>query len=223
MKAAPARLVASVLLAVSSANADTLLHRQAPGRTFGITSDTLVLDDFGSPTSELLADAFNLSQSSTLRRVRFWGFYGSSFAQELEPPPLDETMRVRIYENADGLPGAVLYEAFVANPTRVATGISIPTGVGPLEYLYDAPLPSSFAVPANTNLWIEIAQFGDINSRFRWENSNTAGGFAVQFPIGTPWHVNPNGQMAYELWTPEPYSGVLLGLGCACLLRRRAR
>ncbi len=207
----------------AATQADVRLYRQAPGRTFGVESDTLELDDFGNPTSELLADKFSLLQPAHLGRVRFWGFYGSSFAQVLEPPPISETMRIRIYGDASGLPGGILFESFLVNPSRVATGISIPTGLGPPEYLYDVSLPNTFEIPANTNLWIEIAQLGDINSRFRWENSNTAGEFAVQFPIGTPWHLNSDGQLAYELWTPEPCSGGLLALGLCYMLRCRKR
>src|SRR5262249_51695891 len=97
----------------SAPAADVLLYRQAPGRTFGVTSDTSFVDDSFQPNSSLLADAFTLTQDSILSRVRFWGFYGSSLAQQVEPPPANETMRFRIYSDSPGLPGDLLYEGQV--------------------------------------------------------------------------------------------------------------
>ncbi len=205
---------------LAAEQADILLHRQAPGRTFGLTSDTSYLDDSGNPTGALHADGFTLAAPASVCRMKAWGFYGSSLAQTPEPAPPNETIRVRVYEDLDSLPGAIVYESIVSNPSRMATGFSVATGSGPPEFLYDVPLQGCFLAQAQTTYWIEFAQLGLLESRFRWENSNTAGGYAIQFPIGTPWHVNNNGQMAYELWTPEPCSGALLALGCGCILRQ---
>lgn len=220
-----ARLIAGVscLCVAPMASADTLLHRQAPGRTFGVTSDTSFVDDNGNANSSLLADRFPGPQLPTCRTA-WWSFYGSSLAQQVEPPPVNETIRIRFYDDASGLPGSVLWEEQFANPTRQATGFSIATGPGPAEFKYQVDFVNCFTPAAGTAVWIEIAQLGALNSRFRWENSNTPGEYAVQFPIGSPWHLTTgSGQMAYELRTPEPCSGALLGLGFAYCLLRRAR
>jgi hypothetical protein len=218
--------LASVAFAVScvaSARADTLLHRQPPGRTFGVTSDTLFRDDSNNANSELIADKFPGPQLPICRAV-WWSFYGSSLAQQVEPPPLTETIRIRFYDDAGGLPGTVLWEEPFANPPRLATGFGIATGPGPPEFRYQVDFQHCFAPTVGAPYWIEIAQLGDLGSRFRWENSNTPGEFAVQFPIGTPWHLAAStAQMAYELRTPEPCSGALLLLGLVSCLRRRAR
>ncbi len=210
-------------LSVVPVQADTLLHRQAPGRTFGITSDTGFIDDANRQNSSLIADRFD-SLPLPVCRVVWWSFYGSSIAQEPEPPPANESIRVRIYANEAGLPGAVLSESAFVNPVRQATGFSIATGAGPLEYRYQVDLPNCYSTSAGSSYWLEVAQLGDVSSRFRWENSNTGGEFASQFPIGSPWRITAgSGQMAYELRTPEPTSGALMGFGLAYLLRRGKR
>src|SRR5262249_52741671 len=200
-------------------SADTLLYQQVPGHTFGVESDTLLRDDSGHSTSELLADNFSLAAPMSLPvcRVGWLGFYGSSLAQGAEPPPQNETMRIRLYDDAAGLPGTVLAETIVTNPFRQATGLVIPTGVGLPEFRYQADLAQCFVPQAGGNYWLEIAQLGDLDSRFRWENSNIPGGFAVQFPVDSPWRLTPptRGQLTYELRTPEPCSGAMLLLGSA--------
>lgn len=225
MKKASAWLVASVLLAVTSANADTLVHRQAPGRVFGIASDTEYRDDSGHASGALIADQFALSApiDPLICRIRAYAFFGGTGV--LDPgPPATETIRVRFYSDSFGLPDTLIQESIFQNPSRQWTGQLINIGAARREYLYDLGLPSCFSPTLGVNYWLEVAQLGDVQSLFRWENSSTFGGFAERFPIDTPWRLSPNPrQMAYELWTPEPCSSVLLALGCACLLRRRAR
>jgi hypothetical protein len=213
-------------VARAATQADTLLHRQAPGRTFGISSDTAYIDDSGHPTSALLADRFLLSQSAAVCSVRWWGFYGGTGV--LDPgPPSSESFRIRFFDDIAGLPGSSLYEAVLDNPARSWTGSLIGIQAARKEYFYQGTLPQCLVpAPGSTN-WIEIAQLDDINSRFRWENSNTLDGFAVQFPIGTPWRLSSNpSQLAYELWTPEPCSGVLFAgsiAGAVLRMERRKR
>lgn len=210
-------------VALAAEQTDILLHRQAPGRTFGYDADTLNRDDSGQPSGQFVADRFELAAAGAVCRVRWWSFYGSSLAQELEPPPAHETIRVRFYGDRSGLPGDLLREFTFFDPPRQATGVSIPTGVGPLEYVYNVDLPVCLPAQSGTTYWLEIAQLGDIDSRFRWEASNN-GEFAVRFPIDTPYRlINNLGQLSYELRTPEPCSGALLGLALAYLLNRRAR
>ncbi len=203
---------------------DILLYRQAPSRTFAWDADTANMNDLGNPSGQIIADRFSIPTTSSICRLRWWGAYGSDFAQVPEPPPSGETMRIRIFNNEDGLPGSLLNESVLLNPLRVATGFSIATGFGPAEYLYDASLDNCFSAQAGMTYWIEISQLGSQDSRWRWEGSNGAGEFAVQFPIGTPYRlITGLGQLAYELRSPEPCSGALLALGCVYILRRRHR
>ncbi len=217
-------LAAGWLCVAQLATAETLLHRQAPGRTFGISSDTALLDDFGRPTSELVADKFTLAESADACRVNAWALYGGSDPFLDPPPPATETIRVRVYQDAAGLPGAVLQEELFLNPPRTWTGMFVALSPLRKEHLFELALSDCFAAEGGVSYWLEVAQVGDVQSRFRWENSNTPGEYAVQFPIGDPWHITTgSGQMAYELWTPEPCTGAMLALGFGVMLRRGKR
>ncbi len=212
---------AFVLLCATAARADTLLHRQAPGRTWAWDADTLNHTESGLPSGQLVADKFILNTDLPVCRILWWGAYGSSLDQVPEPAPTTETMRIRFMEDAGGLPGQVLDNFVIVNPLRQATGFSIATGPGPPEYRYTAELSSCLAPQTGVAYWLEIAQFGDQTSRFRWEASNTGGEFAVRFPIDTPYRlVGGLGQLAYELRTPEPCSGALMALAAGYLLWR---
>jgi len=128
-----------------------------------------------------------------------------------------------VYAENLGLPGEILAETVIPSPSRAWTGRFV--GLAPVrrEYQYEAILPQCFQVQRNIPYWIEISQVGDIQSRFRWESANGEN-FAVRFPIDTPYRLITNvGELAYELWTPEPCSGALLTLAFARLLKRRAR
>jgi hypothetical protein len=203
---------------------DELLHAQPPNRSFGFTSDTEFLTDFGNPTSQLVADRFRLLRFDpvTVRRVVWWGFYGG-MEEPVDPPPPDiETMRVRFYRHQISLPGELLFEETFLNPTREWTGLVVSSQRK--EYRYEVWLTQGFEAQPLTFYWVEIAQIGNIDSRFRWETSS-GGEFANQFPIGSPWQLNVGASVAYELWTPEPSSAVLFGLGLigAVIRRRRVR
>ena len=192
---------------------DILLHRQAPGRTFGYESDTLLLDDSGRPNGQLVADRFTPTSSTVTCYANWWGFFGGTGV--LDPgPPSSESFRIRFFEDDASLPGKILYESTFQDPSRTWTGQFINIAGARREYFYQTTLPQCLPLDAGKTYWLEIAQLGDITSRFRWENSNTIDGFAVQFPIGTPWRLSTNPtQFAYELWTPEPCSGALVAIG----------
>ncbi|MCK6457261.1 MAG: hypothetical protein L6Q92_12130 [Phycisphaerae bacterium] len=201
---------------------DVLLHRQAPNRLGGISGDTAFYDDFGVLRGSIVADRFRLSAANTTHRVVFWAFYGN-IDEDLDPvPPTVETIRVRFYVNAGGLPGELRYEEEFLNPPRVYTGFQVFGLPTRKEYRYDVTLSAGFPVAANTDFWLEVSQVGDPFSTFRWEKSN-GGEFAVQYPIGIPWNlVTGAGQFSYELWTPEPTTGAL-GVLAWMIVARRAR
>lgn len=220
---ASAGAVLSAQAAMAAEQTDIVLHQQAPGRTFGYASDSLYLNDSGQPFSELIADKFSLSQSLPVSRLKWFGFYGGTGILDPGPPQI-EAFRIRILSDAQGLPGTSLVDQLVENQSRSWTGQLINIAAARREYVFEATLDACFVPQPTENYWLEISQRGDLESLFRWESSNTPGEFAFQAPIGTDYRlIEGLGQLAYELRTPEPYSGSLLGFGCACLLRRRAR
>jgi len=217
-------LVATAIL-TPLVKADTLLHRQVPWPSSGVTSDTLYTDDVGHTTGAQLADSFSLAQPASICRINWWGFYGG-FEEFMDPlPPATESMRVRFYTDSAGLPGEVLQESTFVNANRTWTGRFVALSPLRKEYLYQADLPQCLAVLNGTIYWLEVAQIGDVTSRFDWESSNIAGGFAQRFPLDEPWELSSpaRSQLSYELWTPEPASGALLVLGCGFFLRRGKR
>ena len=159
---------------------------QQPHNFGGPASDTALLDDFDNQIWQRVADDVLLPQSTILSRIVFWGFYGGSFDQFVEPPPPTETMRVRFYDArpSDNLPGTVLFEESFLNPSRVPTGRVVLVGPGPPEMRYQVDLTTPFELQANTKYWLEIVQVDNLNSHFRWEFSPGN---------GTPYaFINPN-------------------------------
>jgi hypothetical protein len=214
------------LCAPAAGQVPMLLHRQPPGRTFGYASDTQFRDDFGRILSALYADRFELAAGGEVCRVVAWAFFGGSYEPFDPPPPASETLRVRFYDEAAGLPGSELLSQTFDNPPRIFTGFTVSGDPRRREYRYEFHLSPCLAAAPGTAYWVEISQISDPDSIFRWEGSNTPGQYAVQFPIGAPWQVvTGSGQIAYELWTPEPTSLFLAGAGVlgAVLRRRRGR
>ncbi|MFO0972227.1 MAG: hypothetical protein U1A27_02145 [Phycisphaerae bacterium] len=201
------------------------LYQQLPDHNFGYSSDTTYLNDAGQGSAQIVADSFALASGGSVCGVNWWGFYGGAFVQFDPPPPASETMRVRFYENSAGLPGAVLAEHTLENPTRQWTGQMLMFD-SPFrrEYLYRAALPSCFAAAAGATYWFEVVQVGDVNSRFRWETSSQGdNGFAVQFPVSTPWRAisDPPDDLAFRLLTPEPAGGLLMLLALIGAVRSK--
>lgn len=224
-------LIAATLVATfagsAAAQLEQVLHSQPPNRLFGFESDTLLRDDFGTPTGQLIADRFVLNQTAEVTRASWFAFFGGVIEMVDPGPPATEQVRVRFWSDTGGLPGQVLAEQTFDNPSREFTGFTVAVTPRRKEYRYNVPLSPGFTAQAGTAYWIEVAQLGDVNSRFRWENSSTGGEYAVQYPLDTPWRVGGiAGQMAYELRTPEPASSSLLvtaALGSVCRRPRSRR
>ncbi|MFO0972225.1 MAG: hypothetical protein U1A27_02135 [Phycisphaerae bacterium] len=190
-----------------------VLYQKLPDHNFGYSSDTTYLNDAGQGSAQIVADSFALASGGSVCGVNWWGFYGGTFGLDPGPPAGDETMRVRFYENAAGLPGAVLAEHTFLNPTRVSTGAFV-GGSETLrrEYRFQAALPSCFAAAAGVTYWFEAQQVGEINSRFRWETSSQGDNrFATRFPVDTDWRIsNQPDDLSFRLLTPEPTGGLLM-------------
>jgi hypothetical protein len=202
----------------------TIIVDQQPNPVSGPASDTAFLFN-EQPNWQQEADDIVLAQSAVVNRILFWGFYGGDFDQFIEPPPLDETMRVRLYDArpADSLPGAVLFEEAFLNPSRIPTGRTILTGAGPPEMRYQVDLTSPFELLGNTKYWLEIVQVGDVQSLFRWE---------VAFHNSTPkafinsgtsdWIAISNGNSAFQLQAvPEPSNIAIVMLSTVFFVIKR--
>ena len=219
---AAALAAALAFCAPAAGQVPMLLHRQAPARTFGYTSDTAARDQFGQITGQLVADRFELAGGGEVCRVVAWAFFGGMSEPFDPPPPATETLRVRFYDEAAGLPGSELLSQTFVDPPRVWTGSFVALGPLRREYRYEFHLNPCFAAAPGTAYWVELSQIGIPESHYRWENS---AGFtsAVQFPLGTPWRTLP-AELAYELWTPEPPGILLIGAGMmGAAMRRRKR
>jgi hypothetical protein len=174
----PASILAEALFSIClvlswpNVGGATIIVDQQPLNTNGSASDTA----FVSAKQEVwqqIADDFELTQDILLQKVVLWGFYGDNFDKTIEPPPQDETLRLRIYDARpiDGLPGSILKEQMFSNPSRTATGRIIQLGPHPPEQRYELDLGTSFQLQADTPYWLEVVQLGDASSLFRWEVS----------------------------------------------------
>ncbi|MFO0974664.1 MAG: hypothetical protein U1A27_14675 [Phycisphaerae bacterium] len=196
------------------------LVNQPPNQSGGPTSDTDFINMFGQQSWQQLAEDFTLSAPADIRKIRWWGFY------DQDNPPASEVMRIRFYgaRPGDGLPGAVLQETQVANPLRVATGRIVAVGIAPHEYRYEAILPALFSAAAGVPYWIEIVQVGDVNTKFRWEDSSIGNDrWLFLNPTGPDWQVPVTlSDRAYEMFAvPEPGAAALVV--SALVLGRRMR
>lgn len=146
----------------------------------------------------------------------------------------DDTYRIRVYDQRPGdlLPGSVLYEQSFSNVPRAWTGRFILTFGAPQELRYEVDLPFALELPVATPLWLEIVQDGDIDSHFRWENSNPSlpqNGKAFISPItlNNDWEYSLpelTTNTAFQLITvPEPSAVGGLALAAFLLSKRSSR
>lgn len=203
---------------------DGIVVDQQPRQTGGPSSDMLFLDSFGLEVWQQEADNIRLTAPATVRRVSWWGFYGGD-EQDHQPPAGDETMRIRFYaaRPSDGLPGDILLEKEVPDPSRTATGKWVYADVDAPEYLFQVDLPSPVALDAATLYWLEIVQLDDLDSTFRWETGiGTQSGHAFVNRDVPDWRFTSSGNFAFQLSAvPEPAAPGAVALGFL-LIRRKA-
>ncbi len=215
---------------VSPASAD-LLVENPPLNTGGPDSDTDFIYGPVDPFWQVLADDFLIYSSAQVDRVAWLGFYGGQFYGSIQPPPGDETMRIRFHSArpGDGLPGQVLYEQEFLNTSRAATGLLVGDARIHPEYRFEADLATPYSIEPNVRYWIEIAQVGIQTSEFRWEYSPPDGTPYGVMNIDSPdWNsTQTGGNLAFQLWgTPEPHTAALLlppTFAVTRLLRSRRR
>lgn len=216
-------------LAVCGTASATLIVDHPPLNSGGPAADTEFINSSNDPSWQQLADDFQVTQDAVIRRISWWGFYGSSSLEEVEPPPVTETMRARIYgaRASDGLPddANILFEESFLSPSREATGRIVFVGPGPPEFKFEVDLTSPFALEAGTPYWLEIVQVGDINSLFRWEYGPTERtGHAFRHNLIVDWtHTfSADADLAFQLSTiPEPISLLIWAIGIVTWGRRK--
>jgi len=220
-------IVFATLLALLPAAARAgLVVDHPPWPTGGLVSDLSFLTIGGNEFSQRLADDFVLAQDTTIAHVVWWGFYGSTFAPENEPPPDSESMRIRFYEDtSEGVPGALIAEEVIDNPQRVATGRQVSTGTSPDEFQYDATLQDPVALSSGVRHWIEIVQVGVLDSLFRWEVSIAElNGHVAINPSVPDWTERGIGDTAFQLYAvPEPSMLGILTLVLVMIRRRNTK
>jgi len=200
-----------------------LLVDHQPHNFSGPASDTMAFEVPGSSiVAQYVADDFILPTQSDVRRVSFWGFF--NFGIE---PVGNEVFEVKFHDSrpGDGLPGNVLYQTSITNPSRDWTGRFIIDSGSPREYKYTIDLTLPFTVNAGESIWLSIYQVGDPLSSFRWEHSvnGDPNGHAFNNQFVGDWTLAPwpqGGNTAFQLFsTPEPSSCTFLllatiWLGC---------
>lgn len=204
---------------------DGLLVDHQPHNTGGFASDTMAFEiPGGSIVAQYVADDFQLAGPSTIRRIKYHGFYNYGIE-----PTGSEVFAIKFHEPrpGDGLPGNVLFETTVTNPLREWTGRLILDAGAPREYKFTVDLDSPLNLPGGQKFWLSIYQIGDSTSSFRWEHSvnGEPNGDAFNNQFVGDWTFVPwpqGGNNAFQLFsTPELSSGALLFLGVIGLGRRR--
>ncbi len=191
-----------------------------PRRAGGQSADSAFINYLGQEAWQFIADDFSLVSPGVVRRVAWWGFYYLN-----EEPPATETLRVRFYGSAGGLPDDenILYEELFVDPSRTATGGWIQAGGLPDEYFYEVDLASPVSLEPATPYWLEITQIGDIDSNFLLEYSETdMTGIAARNMSFPEWYQSLTVDLAFQLSTvPEPGSSGLIIVGLMLIRRRR--
>ena len=216
------------LLAITSVVRGGIIVDHQPTLGGGLAADTDFVTDTGYPNYwQLVADDFLLSSPATVGHIVFWGFYGGTFGGNPNPPNGSETIRIRFYDArpGDALPGNVLYEENLLNPSRVWTGAYVDIAHPQFRFESDLPTPASFS--ANTRYWLEVVQLGIPDSEFRWEFSPSDGTYLADANPAFPnWQIvgpDPLPNNAFQLWdTPEPDSLALVFLGIGAGIARRS-
>ncbi len=121
-----------------------ILVDQQPNQVTGVFADA-GCDICAGP--QALAENFALEDTATIEQIVLWSGYHPN------DTPIDpDVIRVRIHQDAGGLPGAVVYDESDVAYARVQTGIIL---FGVHEWRHTLTLDTSAVLPAG-NYWVEI-------------------------------------------------------------------
>lgn len=177
-----------------------------------------------------VADNVRLDSSATIRKLRWWGFYGGSGAPGWKPRA-SEAMRIRFYgaRSSDKLPddNNILFEEIAENPLRTAIGDIAQPGGLPMQFAFELELYSPVSLAADTPYWLEVVQIGDARTPFRWDEGidlEQGLAFRTEGPSTgamSDWQSSA-GSLAFQLSTvPEPSTGLLCTFALLLMGMRR--
>jgi len=185
---------------VHAPNAPVVLLDQAPNQVNGVFSDCLCVA-CGSGM-QVLADNFVVSTASPtfgITEIVMWGGY---FTENI--PNTTDDFTITIFEDAAGIPGAVVYTASALLPTtRVTTGVVL-FGVDEYMFTFDysaAPI----MIPTNGTYHIQVSNNSVESGSFFWEtadldatNGIAGQSFAFECP-GVTWSYDALTDMAIQI------------------------
>jgi uncharacterized protein (TIGR03382 family) len=216
---AAARVLAILAVAVAlaglagrTASGETVFEQPPdPGIYAGVSS---TVGYFGDRPGARTADDFVLASPSVIRRIDWWG-------QHAPPSSGLDDFTFRLYQDAGGLPGALLLET--RGTVTSAAELDIPN----LTF-YRATLAAPLVVPGGVTHWLSIYNASP-GAAWRWDNSQSGNEVSAQSPSppDNAW-THPTGtdvDLGFRLDTvPEP-GGALLAVAVAAtgVLARRRR
>jgi len=134
---------------------------------------------------QLIANDFALTQPERITGLRWWGGYS------YDPGvPSTDDFTIRIFGEANGLPGQLLYQEQVgADVNRTATGHTIHSAIGDFdEFAYRAALASPFDAQPGVTYWLVISNnTAGHPAVWGWEESNEGSGLMAYSLNGGPW------------------------------------
>jgi hypothetical protein len=220
MRSIALSIVVLALAGLAPASAQYLVEH-APYNVGGSTSDLDFRDNFGMRQWQQAADDFRVPKAASIFGIDWWGFYRQ------DNPPTSEEFRIRFYASRvpDDLPGLVLYEQTIANPSRSATGRSILISGSPREFRFHASLPVPMELIPGELYWLEVTQLGDIGSWYFWEFAlaNQDGRAAINSIVPDWIRSTDPADLAFRLIVPEPATAMFLALGTVLAAGLRAR
>lgn len=183
------------------------------------------LDDIGAGVES--ADSFTVTTPMFVETISWWGVYG------IFPEPANDDFLVRVFADAAGEPGALLYEGANLAVSRSATGLVDVFFADIFEYSYDLPAADVFALP-NGAYWLSVVNVSNVAPDFAdwyWSESEAADGVnAYREPLFDPvWIIDdPSIDFAYRITgsaqsvgeVPVAPTWLLLLLTMPLLLRR---
>ncbi len=203
-------LALCLALPAGHAAADVLVDQGPPDYVYALASTPHY-----SSGLQFEADDFTLKSAAGLGGLTFWGTYfvGNT--------PFPDDFRLYVYQDAGGLPGAVIDQQALA-VTRTDTGRRLSMTGGEV-YQYTAALA---AVPLSAgSYWLGIVN--DAGSRtdyWGWATHDQTGKHAVSTadPVTGPWKPRTSADFAFQLTStaavPEPSTLALAGLGLAAVV-----
>ena len=152
-----------------------------------------------------VADPFQLTQTTDITRISWWGYYGNS---QYYPPPGSDNFTVHIFADNGGQPGAVIATYTPGDQVfRTLTGDKAeyewPQFPAAAEYFFSMALPATLTLQANTTYWISINATEHPYVQFMWgANDYTATPGALSSftdPLTGPWVAYSTRSMAFRL------------------------